>query len=116
MVLGKCPFCGGNVLSQKITARGQKINLYHCEHAIKERDMNDDYVFSATSTCRFQVYSNALLRWNKRSLSESEMKKLLQEGQIVVRLHGKKGTREYFKYVVTDPEYGLSILWDSEVA
>ncbi|ACZ11368.1 hypothetical protein [Sulfurospirillum deleyianum] len=116
MILGKCPFCGGNVLSQKITARGQKINLYHCEHAIKERDVNDDYVFSATSMCRFQVYSNALLRWNKRSLSELEMKTLLQEGQIVVRLHGKKGTREYFKYVVADPEYGVSILWDSEVA
>ena len=112
MSLGKCPFCGGNVLSQKITTRGQKINLYHCEHAIKERDINDDYVFSATSTCRFQVYSNALLRWNKRSLSELEMKKLLQEGQIAVRLHGRKTGSEYIKNLIPNREYGVSILWN----
>ena len=39
MVLGKCPYCGGNVISQKITAKGQKITLYSCEHARKERDI-----------------------------------------------------------------------------
>lgn len=44
------------------------------------------------------------------------MKQLLKEGQIAVRLHGRKGTSEYFKYVIPDPEYGVSILWDSEVA
>ncbi|AFL67680.1 hypothetical protein [Sulfurospirillum barnesii] len=116
MILGKCPYCGGNVLSKKITARGQKVHLYHCEHAMKEKDINDDYVFSATSTCRFQVYSNVLLRWNKRSLSELEMKKLLQEGQIVVRLHGKKGGSEYFKPLILDTEYGISVLWDTQLS
>jgi hypothetical protein len=24
-------------------------------------------------------------------------------------------TKEYFKYVITDKEYGVSILWDEEV-
>ncbi|MCD8543490.1 MAG: hypothetical protein LRY52_01110 [Sulfurospirillum cavolei] len=116
MVLGKCPYCGGSVISQKLTIQGQKVNLYACEHAKKERDINDDYVFSSEATCRFRVYSNTFLRWNKRSLSEYEMKQLLKEGQIAVRLHGRKGTGEYFKYVITDPEYGVSIVWDSEVA
>lgn len=116
MVLGKCPYCGGAVVSQKLTIQGQKVNLYTCEHAIKERDINDDLVFSATSSCRFRVYSNAFLRWNKRSFSENEMKKLLSEGQITVRLHGRKGTGEYFKYIIPDAEYGVSILWDCEVA
>lgn len=116
MVLGMCPYCGGSVTSQKLTIRGQKVNLYSCEHAIKERDLNDDYVFSATSTCRFRVYSNTFLRWNKKSLSEREMKELLSNGQIAVRLHGRKGTSEYYKYVIPDPEYGISILWDEEVA
>lgn len=115
MVLGKCPYCEGNVVSQKITAKGQKINLYSCEHAKKERDVNDDYVFSSDATCRFRVYSNAFLRWNKRSFSEYEMKQLLREGLVAVRLHGKKGTSEYYKYIIPDPEYGVSILWDSEV-
>ena len=43
------------------------------------------------------------------------MKKLLEDGQTIVRLHGRKGTGEYFKYVITDKEYGVSILWDEEV-
>lgn len=116
MMLGKCPYCGGSVVSYKITAKGQKINLYACENAKKERDINDDYVFSADASCRFLVYSNAFLRWNKRSLSEYEMKQLLSEGEILIRLHGRKGTREYFKYIVPDPEYGVSILWDRDVA
>ena len=116
MRLGKCPYCGGNVVSYKITTQGKKINLYTCEHAKKERDINDDYVFSSDASCRFRVYSNTFLRWNKRSLSEHEMKQLLREGQILIRLHGRKGTGEYFKYIVPNPEYGVSILWDHEVA
>ena len=115
MNIGKCPYCEGNILSQKITAQGQKVNLYTCENAKKERDIANDYVFSAEATCTFRVYSNVFLRWNKRSLSEREMKNLLQDGQITVRLHGRKGTSEYFKYVVTDKEHGVSILWDMEV-
>lgn len=115
MIIGKCPYCEGNILSQKITVQGQKINLYTCENAKKERDIGDDYVFSTDATCTFRVYSNTFLRWNKRSLSENEMKNLLKDGQITIRLHGRKGTREYFKYVVTDKEYGVSILWDMEV-
>ena len=43
------------------------------------------------------------------------MKKLLEEEQVIVRLHGRAGTKEYFKYVITDKEYGVSILWDEEV-
>lgn len=116
MHLGKCPYCEGNVVTQKITVQGRAIQLYTCENATKEYDMSDTLVFKTDATCRFRVYSNALLRWNKRSLSEKEMQKLLREGRIIVRLHGRKGTKEYFKYAVTDEEYGLSVLWDEEVS
>ena len=115
MFLGKCPYCDGSVTSRKITALGKQIKLYSCEHAKKEYDETDAYVFTADSTCTFMVYSNTFLRWNKRSFSEYEMKRLLEEGQTVVRLHGRKGTGEYFKYVIADREYGVSILWDEEV-
>ena len=43
------------------------------------------------------------------------MKKLLENGQAIVRLHGRKGTGEYFKYVIIDKDYGVSVLWDEEV-
>ena len=46
--------------------------------------------------CTFRVYSNVFLRWNKRSFSKYEMKKLLEDEQIIVRLHGRAGTKEYF--------------------
>lgn len=115
MLLGKCPYCNANVVSKKINVKGKNIKVYSCENAKKEYDESDQYVFTADSTCRFRVYSNALLRWNKRSFSEYEMKKLLSSGQTIVRLHGKKGGNEYFKYVIPHEEYGISVLWDEEV-
>lgn len=115
MVLGSCPFCKGNVLSIKTMAQGKKVKLYTCENAKKEHDDSDQFVFTADSTCTFRVYSNAFLRWNKRSFGENEMKRLLNDGQTIIRLHGRKGTGEYFKYVIPSLEYGVSILWDEEV-
>ena len=115
MILGKCPYCKGNVSAIKSTANGKKVNLYSCENAKKEYDDSEQFVFTSDSTCTFRVYSNVFLRWNKRSFSKYEMKKLLEDEQVVVRLHGRAGTSEYFKYVITDKEYGVSILWDEEV-
>jgi hypothetical protein len=115
MILGKCPYCDGNVIAKKSMANGKKVNLYSCENSKKEYDDSDQFVFSSDSTCTFRVYSNAFLRWNKRSFSKYEMKNLLEDGQATIRLHGRKGTSEYFKYVITDKEYGVSILWDEEV-
>eukprot|EP01029_Cantina_marsupialis_P025377 TRINITY_DN67139_c0_g1_i1.p2 TRINITY_DN67139_c0_g1~~TRINITY_DN67139_c0_g1_i1.p2 ORF type:complete len:121 (+),score=8.27 TRINITY_DN67139_c0_g1_i1:214-576(+) len=114
-VLGQCPYCKANVISRKFNTNGKQIKLYTCENAHKEYDESEQYVFTAESTCKFRVYSNAFLRWNKRSFSENEMKKLLREGQTIVRLHGRKGTGEYFKYVIPHEEYGVSVLWDEEV-
>jgi len=114
-ILGKCPYCEGKVTSRKMTAQGKQIKLYSCENSNKEYDESEQYVFTADSTCTFRVYSNAFLKWNKRSFSEYEMKKLLLDGQTIIRLHGRRGTGEYFKYVITDKEYGVSILWDEEV-
>jgi sarcosine oxidase delta subunit len=115
MILGKCPYCKGNVQAIKSTAKGKKVTLYACENAKKEYDDSEQFVFTSDSTCTFRVYSNVFLRWNKRSFSKYEMKKLLEDEQVIVRLHGRSGTNEYFKYVITDKEYGVSILWDEEV-
>ena len=115
MILGKCPYCKANVVAIKSTANGKKVNLYTCENAKKEYDDSEQFVFTSDSTCTFRVYSNVFLRWNKRSFSKYEMKKLLEDKQVIIRLHGRRGTSEYFKYVITDKEYGVSILWDEEV-
>jgi hypothetical protein len=116
MTLGKCPYCDGKIIAISSNIKGKKVNLYTCENAKKEYDDSEQFVFTSDSTCTFRVYSNVFLKWNKRSFSKYEMKNLLENQQIVVRLHGRKGTGEYFKYVVTNKEYGVSILWDEEVS
>ncbi len=115
MILGKCPYCNANVISQKIVAKGKNIKVYSCQNAKKEYDESDIYVFTSDSTCRFRVYSNTFLKWNKKSFSQYEMKNFLKEKQAIIRLHGKKGSSKYFKYIIPHPEYGVSILWEEEV-
>ena len=115
MILGKCPYCTGNVIAKQTMAQGKKVNLYTCENSKKEYDDSEQFVFTSDSTSTFRVYSNAFLKWNKRSFSKYEMKKLLEDGQTIIRLHGRKGTGEYFKYVITDKDYGVSILWNEDV-
>lgn len=114
-LLGKCPFCKGHVYSKKINVKNKTVKLYSCEHAKKEYDESDAYVFTADSTCTFRIYSNMFLRWNKRSFSENEMKKLLQNNEVTIRLYSQYKKEEYFKYVVLDKEYGCTVLWDEEV-
>ena len=115
MKIRKEPNCKRNVQANKKKTKGKKVNLYSCENAKKEYDDSEQFVFTSDSTCTFRVYSNVFLRWNKRSFSKYEMKKLLEENQVIIRLHGRSGTSEYFKYAIPDKEYGVSILWDEEV-
>lgn len=112
MVLGKCPNCGGDVIAIKTIAQNQKVTLYTCKNTKKEHDDSNQFVFSSNSTCNFRVYSNVFLRWNKRGFSKYEMKSLLENGQIAIKLYSKHKKSEYSKYVVIDKEYGVSILWD----
>ena len=78
MILGKCPYCDGSVIARKFETQGKKIKLYTCENANKQYDESESFVFTAESTCTFRVYSNAFLKWNKRSFSQYEMKKLFK--------------------------------------
>lgn len=114
MIIGKCPYCTGNVIQLNSIANGKKIKLYSCENAKKEYDDSDAFVFTHDSTCTFRIYSNALLRYNKRSISSNEIRNLLNDGQIKVRLHGRAGSSEYYKYAITNEEYGISILWEED--
>ncbi len=115
MILGKCPYCKSDVIAKKMLVNGKNIKVYTCTNAKKEYDDSEAYVFTADSTCTFRVYSNAFLRWNKRSFGTNEMKKLLQDGQVKIRLYSKQKKDEYFKYAIPHKEYGISILWEEEV-
>ncbi len=44
-ILGKCPYCGANVISRKFNTKGKTIKLYSCENAKKSMmKVNNTYL------------------------------------------------------------------------
>ncbi len=110
--LGKCPYCSdGRVEVRQTTVDGKKIKLYACSNAhwTFEHDMAE---LTNDSTCSFRIFQNALLRWNKKALGEREVRTLLSESQVMVRLYSSRAKKEYYKWLVLDEEYGCSVVWD----
>lgn len=44
-----------------------------------------------------------------------EVKKLLNNEEVIVRLYSKQKKTEYFKYITVDEEYGISVIWDIDI-
>lgn len=110
--LGKCPYCSdGRVEVRQTTVDGKPIKLYACSNAhwTFEHDMAE---LTDDSTCSFRIFQNALLRWNKKALGEREVRTLLSESQVKVRLYSSRAKKEYYKWLVLDEEYGCSVIWD----
>jgi hypothetical protein len=122
-ILGKCPYCSnGKIETRKIKVEGKEIKLYACSNAhwTKEFDISE---LTEESTCGFRIFQNSLKKWNKFAIGEYEIKKLLSEGELEVTLHSKaffkfengKKTKfhtEYKKFIITNKEYGIEVLWD----
>ena len=114
-LLGKCHFCDdGHIEVRNIKVNGKPTKLYACSNAHWVND-SDLFELSKESTCSFRIFQNSLLRWNKKALGEREIRNLLSDEQITVRLYSSRTKSEYFKYAVLDEEYGLSVLWDDYV-
>ncbi len=110
--LGECPYCnGGKIEVRQTTVDGKNIKLYACSNAhwSFEHDMAE---LTEESTCSFRIFQNALLRWNKKAISEKEIRTLLSEEQVKVRLYSSRAKTEYYKWLVLDEEYGCSVVWD----
>lgn len=113
--LGKCHFCDdGKIEVREIEVGGRKTKLYACSNARWKYEF-DMAELTLESTCSFRIFSNSLLRWNKRSIGEREVRELLQEGQVKVRLYSGRAKKEYFKWIVLDSDYGVSVLWNEEI-
>ena len=113
--LGKCPFCDdGEIEVRKIEVEAKPIKLYACSNAhwTFEHDLCE---LSDEATCGFRIFQNQFLRWNKKSISEQEVRTVLAEEQVKVRLYSSRAKREYYKWAVLDREYGLSIVWDIDI-
>jgi len=115
MILGKCPYCDdGHIEVRDKEVSGKKVKLYACSNAHWKFDF-DMAELSEDATCSFRIFANQFLRWNKKSIGENEIRTVLQEEQVKVRLYSSRAKKEYYKWAVLDEEYGLSILWDINI-
>ncbi len=113
--LGKCPYCeDGEIEVRKIEVNAKPTKLYACSNAHWEFDC-DMVELSPDASCGFRIFANQFLRWNKKSIGENEVRTVLQDEQVMVRLYSSRAKKEYYKWAVLDQEYGLSIVWDINI-
>lgn len=114
--LGKCPFCQNGIIEyEKKVVRGKNTKVYTCSNAFWKTEDGEMFELSPTATCSFRIWGNSLLKWGKKGIGPFEVKKLLNGEDVVVRLFSYHTKKEYFKYIVIDKDYGISVLWDLEV-
>jgi hypothetical protein len=113
-MLGKCPYCDdGVIMMQKKVVQGRNTKVYTCSNA--KFYTEDGECFESVGSCSFRIWGNSLLKYGKRGIGEREVRELLKNGSFVATLHSKRGV-EYKKYVIADKEYGITVLFDDEVA
>lgn len=126
-LLGKCPYCEDGMIEVRSTIlQGKKGKIYACSNAHWEYD-GECFLLTAESTCSFRIFSNSLLRYNKRSIGDNEIKELLTNGKVEIILHSRnpyyekndegksiKKHKEYTKKIIPHLEYGIEVLWDED--
>ena len=114
-LLGNCLYCeGGKIEVRAIHVDGKPLKLYACTNAHWHFE-NDFAELTSDSTCNFRIFANQLRRWNKKAIGENEIRTLLNEQQVKVRLYSANTKKEYFKWIILDKEYGISVVWDVDV-
>ena len=113
-MLGKCPYCkDGSIVMQKKIVQGRNTKVYTCSNA--KFTTEDGELFESVGTCSYRIWGNSLLKYGKRGIGEREVRELLSEGIFTAVLHSRSGV-EYRKYVIPHEEYGISVLFEDEVA
>jgi predicted nucleic-acid-binding Zn-ribbon protein len=138
--LGKCPYCDdGTIEVKEIKYSDQsKGKIFKCSNI--KYDYDESVTITLDSKCRYQIFSNCLSRYNKKHLGENEVKRMLQDGDVEVILHSRKGFidfeelnkqkanidfsnsnkknnkvkkihKEYTKKIIPNLEYGIEILF-----
>ena len=115
-IIGKCPFCkNGKILQEKKEVNGRQTNVYTCSNASWHSEDGEMFELSKKATCSFRIWGNSLQRWGKKNISPKEVKSLLKEEEVKVKLYSFKAKKEYYKYITLDKEYGISVIWDINI-
>jgi len=125
-MIGRCPFCDDGIIEEKdVKFSGEKGKIFQCSNALWNFE-NDGFYLKKESKCSYRIFSNCLLKYNKKHLGKQEVKRMLSDGEIEVVLHSRnpffkkvdgkmiKKHKEYRKKIIPNLEYGIEIIWKDE--
>jgi DNA topoisomerase-3 len=97
--LGKCPICDGNIID-----KGSKSKVYSCSNA-KYKKEGDNFI---NEGCQYVIYKTSLSKFGKKSITKTDVKKLLKDGFFYANLTFKNGKTSKVK-IVQDEKYGIKL-------
>ena len=101
--LGKCPVCKEG----DIYENGK---VYMCSGAVWSNEGTKEAPKWKNDGCDYKIFKNGLDRFGKASLGKLEIKKLLEEGKIKVKLKSKTNS-EYEKEINIDEKFGIKVIF-----
>jgi len=100
--LGPCPLCGKNIIEKK--------KVYHCSGA-KFKKLEDGSI--TNEGCSYMIRKQALDRFGKKTITKTEVKKLLKDKKVQVSLKSAKTGKAYTAMMVVDEKWGVSVDFNS---
>jgi len=114
LTLGSCPYCeDGNIEIREKLFNGKKVKLFACSNAKWITHDGEFFEMASDASCNFRIWQNALSKYGKW-FTYKEIRNLLQDKEISLELISKKYGKKitYFKTIILNREYGVSVLWD----
>lgn len=96
--LGTCPVCGGDIV--------EKPKAYICSKASWKKDEAGSW---KNDGCQYSIWKNALEKFGKSSLSKLDVKTLLKNGKVKVKLKSPRNQSSYEKDIIIDPKWGVKV-------
>ena len=95
--LGKCPICEGQIY--------ERPKAYICSNAqwVKNGESWEN------KGCNFSIFKTALKKFGGKNLSKTDIKKLLNNGELEVTLESQRTKQPYKKKIAPDPKWGIKI-------
>ena len=113
-VVGSCPYCDDGIVKwDKKNVLGKQTKVYSCTNAKFYSEDGELFERTSDSKCGFQIWGNSLAKYGKKFIGPNEVKRLLNDESVEVRLFSYRAKKEYFKYIYLSQEYGVSVDWDS---
>lgn len=97
----------------KQPARGKVVKMYRCSNVRVKTE--DGECWEHVGTCSFTIWSSSVWKYGG-TLSHSQVREMLEDGQTILTLRARHTKNEYRKYAIPDQEYGIKILFDTDVS